>query len=190
MRNRYWWKLRNLPHFVPGWLAVQAARVFSLLTGLPTLTSTLRLVVVKADGRRIDLGAVSHRVVTTAGANFIVDAFQALATISNMKYHALGTGAGAEAVGDVALATEILAATYSSGARATGTQGEGASANVYRTTATNTLTAAQTITEHGIFDTATRAAGTLLDRSLFTGLPLASGDGLQTQYDLTVNAGG
>lgn len=170
--------------------SAHTATEFAKRVGIASMVARLRGVLIQGDGLIIDLGDLSYRVVTTAGVNFIVDAFQGLATLANMKYHGLGTGAGAEAVGDAALAAEVSGATYSTGSRALGSQGEGASANVYRTTATNTLAIAATITEHGVFDTATRAAGTLLDRSLFTGLPLAIGDGLQTQYDLTVNAGG
>jgi hypothetical protein len=46
------------------------------------------------------------------------------------------------------------------------------------------------ITEHGIFSQAAVGGGVLLDRSLFSAINLVSGDGLQTQYDLTFTSGG
>ena len=74
--------------------------------------------------------------------------------------------------------------------RATGTTTEGASANVYRTVGTNTVDASVAITEHGIFSQAATGGGTLLDRSLFSAVNLASGDSLQSTYDATFSAGG
>jgi hypothetical protein len=70
----------------------------------------------------------------------------------------MGTGAVAENVTDTALGTQVET-------RATGTQVEGASANIYRTVATITATASRAITEHGVFSAST--GGTLLDRSVF-----------------------
>ena len=73
----------------------------------------------------------------------------------------------------------------------TGTQAEGASANVYRTTATLSPDSGGTlaITEHGLFSAS--SAGTLWDKTLFSAINLVSGsDSLQTQYDLTCTAGG
>ena len=136
-----------------------------------------------------DYGIVGRKVVTTAGMNFVVDAFQNSVEVENLKYHALGTGSTAEAAGDTTLVTE-LTTEYTGNVRATGTTTEGASANIYRTVATNTLdgTPGAALREHGVFSA--DAAGTLLDRTVFSAITLSSGDGLQSTYEITFTAGG
>lgn len=138
----------------------------------------------------IHLGLAGTRVVTTAGVNFITDAFQNTTELENLKYHALGTGSTGEGVGETALVTE-LTTEYTGNVRATGTTTEGASANIYRTVATNTLdgTPGAALREHGILDQAATGGGTLLDRTLFAAITLSSGDGLQSTYDFTSTAG-
>lgn len=138
--------------------------------------------------RTEDYGIVSRKLVTTVGVNYIVDAFQNLVELENMKFHGLGTSAATEAVGNTGLTVELTTQYNPDNTRATGTTIEGASANVYRTVATNTVDAAATIEEHGIFSAA--SAGVLLDRSLTGTKTLASGEGLQSTYDLTMTAGG
>lgn len=137
-----------------------------------------------------DHGVVSRKVVTTVGAEFLVDAFQNTTEIENFKFHGIGTGGAAEAVGNTALTTELTTEYNPNSTRATGTQTENGS-TVYRTVGTNTLdSGTPAITEHGIFSAA--SAGTLWDRSLFSAINLngTNGDGLQTTYDLTITAGG
>lgn len=135
-----------------------------------------------------DHGVVGRKVVTTAGVNAIVDAFQNTVEVETFKYHGLGTGAVAEAVTDTTLGTE-LTTEYTGNVRATGTTVEGSAANIYETVATNTLdgTPAAALREHGIFSA--NAAGTLLDRTVFAAITLSSGDALQSTYDLTFSAG-
>ena len=161
---------------------------------LPHLSSKLFIVKILGDsGEEIPYGLASLRVVTTAGVNFMVDAFQNLTELENMKYHGIGTGTNAEAVGDVALQTELTTEYNPDNTRATGTLTEGASANIFRTVGTNTLDAGTpSVDEHMILTQAATGGGTGLDRSKFTaiGLTGANGDGLQTTYDLTITAGG
>lgn len=144
----------------------------------------------KCDGRFAveDYGMVGNKVVTTVGVGFIVDAFQNSVELENMKYHGLGTGSTAEAVGDSALVTE-LTTEYTGNVRATGTTTE-ASATVYETVATNTLdgTPGAALREHGVFSAS--SSGVLLDRTVYSAITLSSGDGLQSTYDLTCSAGG
>jgi len=150
----------------------------------------LYLRVVRADGRILDLGLASTRVVTTAGATFLVDNLRgAIATIANMKFHGIGTGTNAEAVGDTTLQTELTTEYSPDNTRATGSQTNNG-AKVYRTVGTNTVDAAAAVTEHGIFTQAATGGGTLLDRSKFSVVNLANGDSLQATYDFTVNDGG
>lgn len=139
---------------------------------------------------RLDFGLASLRVVTTAGVNYLVDSFQNAVEPEAMKYHGTGTGVGVEAIADTALGAECTTALNPDNTRATGTTAEGATANIYRTVGTNTYDAAAAITEHGIFSQAATGGGVLLDRSLFAAINVASGDSLQSTYDLTFTAGG
>ena len=130
------------------------------------------------------------RVVTTVGVNAIVDAFQNTFELETFNFHGIGTGATAEAIGDTALVTELTTEYSTDNTRATGVQGEGASANIYQTVGTNTVDAAVGIQEHGIFTQAATGGGTLLDRTVFATVNLANGDSLESTYELTVAAGG
>lgn len=138
-----------------------------------------------------DFGLVSCRVVTTAGVNFIVDAFQGLVEPETMRFHGVGTGAGSEAVGNTALTTELTTQYSPSNTRPQGTLGEqSGAANVFETSATITVAASVNLTEHGIFNQAATGGGVLLDRSVFASVGLASGEALQATYRLTVPNGG
>lgn len=137
-----------------------------------------------------DYGLLSLRVVTTAGVNFIVDAFQGTANISLMRYHGIGTGTNAEATSDTALQTESTTALTPASTRATGTLTEGASANIFRTVGSNVVNTTVSATEHGIFTQAATGGGTLLDRSVFASVGLVNGNTFQTTYELTLAAGG
>lgn len=166
-----------------------ASTIHGLLGGDVRAFSELYLAKIsKADYQWMGLASV--RVVTTAGVNFIVDAFQNSVEVELFKYHGIGVGTTNEATSDTALVSELTTEYSSDNTRATGSQTEGASANIYRTVGTNTVDASVAITEHGIFTSATSGAGTLLDRSKFSAVNLASGDSLQSTYDLTCSAGG
>lgn len=178
------WRKKNLARLVYTGKKVILARKL----GIPTFYGQLWLRVFRANGDVEDLGLASLRVVTTAGVGYIVDAFQNLTELENLKYHGIGTGATAEAVGDTALVTESTTALNPDSTRATGSTTE-AAANIYRTVGTNTVDASVACTEHGIFSQAATGGGTLLDRSVFSVVNLASGDSLQTTYDFTVTAG-
>lgn len=181
------WRTRNLRHLQRGVRRVAAARAL----GIATMYGTLRLVLHRgSDGAVLDLGLASMRVVTTAGVNYIVDAFQNTTELENLKYHGFGTGGTAEASGDTALVTELTTQYATDNTRPTGTTTEGASANIYRTVATLSPDSGGTIaiTEHGVFSAT--SAGTLLDRTLFSAVNLvAASDSLQATYDLTLTAG-
>jgi len=150
--------------------------------GTCKITGTLSARVIRKDGTIEDKGVVARKVVTTAFVNKLVDALQAAAYINTWKYHDSGTGTTAENASDTALVTPC------GDARDTGTQIEGASANIYKTVATHTYTATKAITEHGVFDAAT--VGTLLDRSVFSAINVNSGDKIEFTYELTCTAGG
>lgn len=172
-------------------LAAAAAAEDAARRGAIAVIGNLWLAHVDKHGRQQDLGLAGCRVVTTAGVNYIVDAFQNLVELENMKYHGIGTGAGAEAVGNTALTTELTTQYAVSNTRATGTTGEQAgNANVYETIATITVSATVAATEHGIFSQAATGGGVMLDRTTFSVVNLASTESIQATYQFTVVSGG
>lgn len=137
-----------------------------------------------------DLGIVGRRVVTNNGGGYIVDAFQNLVELETMKFHGLGTGVTAEAVGDSALVTELTTQYAPDNTRATGTNGE-ASQLVFTSVGTNTIDVVgpTAVTEHGLLSQAATGGGVLFDRTVFAAVNLGNGDSLQSTYSLTITAG-
>lgn len=181
------WRFRNLPNLFRGLFRITLAK----LMRIPHFYGQVSLVKI-INGRAVDLGLASLRVVTTAGVGYIVDSFQGTVEPENMRYHGFGTGTTAEAVGDTALVTELTTQYAADNTRPTGSQTEGASANIFRTVATLAPDTGGTIaiTEHGIFSQAATGGGVLLDRSVFSAVNLVAGsDTLQVTYDLTFTAG-
>lgn len=179
------WKIKNLKNVWRGAWRIALAKIL----GIGHSYGALYLKVLKSDGSIIDYGLVSLRVVTNSGVNAIVDAFQGTFTLNNFKFHGIGTGAAAEAATDSALGAELTTQYNPDSVRATGTTTEGASTNIFRSIGTNTVDAAVTITEHGIFSQSATGGGSMLDRSVFGGIALASGDSIQSTYELTFPAG-
>lgn len=179
------WRLRNIPNFFRGFWRVAAARAI----GIPHMYGQIVLRKIRSNGEIVDLGLASLRVVTTTGVAFLVDAFQNLTELENLKFHGFGSGGAAEAVGNTALTTEFTTEYAVNSTRPTGTTTEGASGNIYRSVATFTPDAAAAVTEHGLFDQAA-SGGTLWDRTLFSVVNLnGTGDALQATYDCTFAAG-
>lgn len=141
----------------------------------------LSAVLTKQNGERADLGVISVQKITTAFRDYIVDALQNSTThpLSAFRYHGCGTGSTAEANTQTGLITEV-------GARVEGTQAEGSTANIYQSVATISFSGSYAITEHGIFSASSN--GTLMDRSLFSAINVASGDSIQFTYEATFNA--
>jgi hypothetical protein len=188
-RNRrdvgWGYKVRNAPNVLRGYVKHEIAS----LLGIGHFYSRLYAVVHHGDGRITDYGLISTRVVTTAGVNYLVDAFQGTVEPENLKFHGIGTGSTAEAVGDTGLVTE-LTTQYAGDTRTTGSTTEGASANIYRTVATITPDSGHPIVlrEHGVFSAA--SAGTLWDRSVYAAITLEStSDSVTYTYDCTFSAG-
>jgi hypothetical protein len=214
LKNAIHYRRRDLPKLVaarvlgalPGTLVVEArleGRVFRAdwSSLAPWQIQKLRdLLASPFDARNLpahfggfvtDYGVLSTRVVTTAGVNFLADAFQGLVEPELVRFHAFGTGTNAEASGDTALQTELTTQYATDNTRPTGSQTEGATANVYRSVATLAPDASVAITEHGMTTQAATGGGTLWDRSVFSAVNLTgSVDSLQVQYDLTMSAGG
>ncbi len=143
-----------------------------------------------------DYGVVSRKVITNEGVDEMVSDFAgAGGDISNFHFHGIGTGTNAEAQTDGALQTELTTEYNPNSTRATGSQVQnmGPTPDTFTTVGTNTLdSGTPAVTEHGIFSTASTATSLLWDRSVFSAINLvgANGDGLQSTYTLTINAGG
>lgn len=174
------WKMENLGYLYRGFERVN--RESSSERHRPA--GVLQVMVREAHGGRaevLDLGLASVNVVTNAGVNFVIDAVQALATISNLKWHASGTNNTAENASNTALGAET-------GSRVSGTQVEGASANIYKTVATVSYGSSLSIVEHGLFSAS--SSGTLFDRSVFSAISVDTSTSIEFTYEWTLNAGG
>lgn len=178
------WKARNYLRwsFIKSWIGVFLIQPIARVFGLMTAYGTLRAVLVRADGSKVNFGVLSYRVVTTAFVNFVTDQLQTETSVfGDFKYHDSGVGVTDPAITDTAIETT------DGESRATGTQTE-TSANVYASVGTISYTTSKAITEHGLFNDAT--TGTLMDRSEFAAINVVSGDSIQFTYSLTVTAGG
>ena len=183
------WRRANRPNIARGLRKILPARALKLAH----LYGSLFLTHIRADGERVDLGLASLRVITSAGVVYLAaDMAGGANDINLFKFHGIGTGTTAEAVGNTALVTESTTALNPDSTRATGSQASAASGNdaTYTSVGTLTVDATAAITEHGIFTQAATGGGTLWDRSVFTAVNLASGDSIQTTYVATFAAGG
>lgn len=181
------WRKANFRHLWRRLKKVQAAKALRI----PTVYGALFLHIHRGDGTHVPLGLASVAVVTDAGVAYIVDAFQNLTEMENLKFHGFGTGSTAEAASQTALVTELTTEYATDNTRPTGTTTE-AAANIYRTVATLDPDADVNLREHGIFSQAATGGGTMLDRSVFASINLvgATGDTLQATYDFTITSGG
>lgn len=179
-----WWRIKNACryNFWYGYLANSAAKAFSKLTGVPTLTAELHVLLIKANGQRINYGVVGYRVVTSAFVNFMTDQLQTeTSEWGDFKYHDSGVGTTAENASDTTMETT------DGENRVTGSQTESAS-NAYRSVGTITYTTTKAITEHGLFSSA--SSTTLMDRTVFSAINVVNTDSIQFTYTLTISSGG
>jgi len=120
--------------------------------------------------------------VTDAWVAFVVDQLQTeTSEFGDFKFHDSGTGVVGENAGDTTLGTPC------GEARDTGSQTEGATANIYKTVATHTYAGTFAVTEHGVFSQATGT--TLMDRSVFSAINVAASDQIEFTYQLTLTSG-
>ena len=179
------WQLKNKLRwaYISGWLGYILAKPLSKITGLAVLQGELSVAKIFGNGRRVDYGVVSRHVVTTAFVNYMVDQLQTeTSTWGDFKFHDSGVGTTGAAVGDTDIETTDAVA------RATGSQTEGASANIYKSVGTITYDSSLAITEHGLFNASTGV--TLLDRHVFAAINVVNTDSIEYTYSLTATAGG
>lgn len=160
-------------------LAIQALRD-SIKGNMMETFGILSARVHRKDGGTEDIGLLSVLKVVVAFRDYIVDSLQDSTTypMDAFEYHACGTGVTAESNTQTALVTEIES-------RVAGTQIEGATADIYKTVATIPITGTHAVREHGVFSAA--AAGTLMDRSLFSAINVNNGDSIEFTYEITFN---
>lgn len=118
-------------------------------------------------------------VVVNAGLDIITNRIKGLGTEPlNVGW---GTGAGAAAITDTTLFTEVLVNMTAGGTDHTAGTSSRVTTDVtndtYQVVATRTATAAGTITNAGLFDAV--SGGNLFLKGDFTGIGLANGDSIQ-----------
>ncbi len=130
-----------------------------------------------------NVGLVSRGKVTTEFRDFEVDQLQAEdSSYGDFKFHRPGTSAQAESNGDTGLIADA-------GLEATGTQTEGATADIYKSVATVTADATETWQEHSIANLTGVGGGELMDRSLISPtVSVVSSDTVEFTYEITKNA--
>ena len=139
------------------------------------------------DGKVIAVRGPFKNLVVNAGETALRDCFIATSctTTQAFKFHGIGTGTTAAAETDTSCETELTTEYNPNSTRATGSQTNNG-ANVYRTVGTNTVDASAAITEFCLMSNASVGSGTMWTRIVFSAINLASGDSLQTTYDLTI----
>lgn len=179
------WLLRNWLRWsqIKSLIGVFLIRPLARRFGLTTAYGTLRAVLIRGDGTRVNYGVLSYRVVTTAFVDFVTDQLQTETSVfGDFKFHDSGVGTTDPAIGDTTIETT------DGESRVAGTQTESAH-NVYQSAATISYSADKAITEHGLFNDA--SAGTLMDRSEFAAINVVGGsDSILFTYSLTLSPGG
>lgn len=156
--------------------------------GTAHIEGTLFGRIIRGNGEIVSLGLMGLNIVTTTGVGYIGDSFRNTVEPETMKFHGIGTGVTAEVIGNTALGTEATTQYNPDNTRATGSLA--GTTNVFTTVGTNTVDAAYSPTEWGLLSQAATGGGVMLDRVTFTAVALASGDSLQTTFNLTFTAGG
>jgi hypothetical protein len=130
-----------------------------------------------------NVGLVSRGKVTVEFRDFQVDQLQAeTSEWGDFKFHRPGTNAQAESNADTGLITDA-------GLEATGTQVEGATADIYKSVATVTADATETWQEHSIASQTGAGGGSLMDRSLISPtVSVVNLDTVEFTYQITINA--
>lgn len=178
------WRIRNALSygFLWFWIMHKVGAWFSKFSGLVVILPVLRAKLIKADGRVIDYGIVCRRLVTQNGVGFIVDDWVDDTTdITDMSFHASGTGTTAAANDDTALETEATTVTD----RVDSTPSEGAY-NILQSIGTQSFTGSAAITEHGLFSVITESTGVMWDHHVFAAINVDNGDSIQWTYQATL----
>lgn len=121
----------------------------------------------------------AHNLVMTTGLNAIADQLVASPGLAKPLAIAIGTGAGAVAVGNTSLTTETARVAFTSKTRST---------NVVTIIADYPAgTGTGAITEAAVTDTATASSGNLYTRVTFSAINKAAADTLKITWQITVS---
>lgn len=128
--------------------------------------------------------------VVDGGLAIVTDALVGGSLAAVPKYIGWGTAAGTTTTTDTTLFTEKLVdlSTSAGTDHTTGTESQqttSTTSDTYRVTGTRTATGAGTVTNAGVFDAA--SGGTLFLKGDFTGVGLASGDGISFTFNAQFN---
>jgi hypothetical protein len=184
------WRLSNMGDVVRRFRRVKKAAKYHS----PIMVGSFGIRKLDVFGNPLIFGVSGLNVVTQVFVNEVVDEMQtSTGGIDLFSWHAVGENSTtAPAIGDTQLAAELPAARLTGGGRASGSQTEGSSADVYETVGTNTIAAstAAALLEVGVFNSSSTGSGILADRDTFAVINLSSGESLQSTYDLTFAGGG
>jgi len=173
-----WWKIRNLRNVWPGLWRHSLAKTLRM----NHMLGTLHVRKLCGNGEVIDYGLVSTQLVTDAFAEYMVDELQAeTSEWGDFKFHDSGVGVTGAAVGDTDMETT------DGESRVTGSQIEGATAEIYKSVGTITYSGGVAVTEHGLFSMVT--GGTLMDRHVFGAINVVATDAIEFTYQFTSVSG-
>lgn len=184
------WRKRNLRFALPGFFRYLKNRTL----GIPCFLGELSFAIISPEGKEKDFGLISLDLITNVGAAYIVSSMMATQTISNLRYHALGSSNASLLVTNTALATELASSYSTPNTRQVGTATQGSSANIFVSVASTTFTTTVSVAEWGLFSQASTlvgspAGGTLFDRSTFATQNVLATFAAKTTYTLTVASG-
>jgi hypothetical protein len=192
------WRIRHYLtwSYIWGLVTTSMAKLFSGITGVPTIISELRATL-NHNGEITDYGVVGRRCVTTAGVNYLVacwgDTDHSPNDMGILKYHASGTDDTAEAAAQTGLVAECTTQYDTDNTRPAGTLTVGASNNIFSSVCATTFTyaggATTHIKEHGLLNSATVGAGTLWDRTLTGTIDVVTTDILTWTYQCSFPSG-
>ncbi len=140
------------------------------------------------NGKEIERRVVKNKVVTNAFVYDLVDVLTGTSGKFDLyKWHDSGISTAAEAATNTALTSRI------STSRTAGTQVEAtATSNAYKSIATHTYGSSYAVTEHGLFNSSSTAAGIakMMDRTKFAVINVVSGNSIEFTFTITFTAGG
>jgi len=175
---------------------------------VPSRIANLSATLIKADGRRIELGFVKEPwyvrlqrffhfpvllLVTDAGLTFLANNFTGeTSDVSTFKYHDSGVGTTAAAQTDTVLQTQSGPTTRATGVNTVTQNASGTGSTtpaIVQSVGTIAYVSSLAITEWGLFNQAAQG-GTMWDHRIFSAINVVSGDSIQFTYSLSLPGGG
>lgn len=124
--------------------------------------------------------AHAHNLLVNTGEQYLVDAWRGAVTLSNMRFHGLGSSGAAAAETDTGCLAEFTTT------RASGTLVAGASPNILQSVGVNTIAGAQTLREFCFMSQAAVPGGIMWSRvTLVAPIAGPAGGTVTTTYEIT-----